>query len=190
MAKIQSLKRLAEMGLNTPKILLEIPQFATLKHNIWADFYLHGGHHKVSIRTERDGEFICPHYPNIPLKDADRRVRELIHDGFAIYIMAPIDPSECHCRGNLAGPSDSDTFIFEFLDGPGTVRDLETSSNVIHEQFKTLNDLKRVDLQEIAQKVFAKLPTIRGKVIEWSYYRNPVGQLEENTIFWEIRQWQ
>lgn len=199
MPKIQTINELNKLGFNTPEILQIIgrgPDFQE-RLKIWNDFYAdHNG--KVSIRTERDGEYTTPHFPNISLKDAHEKVPALLRNGYSVYIFSPIDPSECLQRGTIC--FNGTALVIEWLDGPGTVRDLEKSSEVKNMQFKPIKHSdfpgpvfvfpKEYPWERVAEAYCSELNRFRNQILEWSIYRNPVGKMKQREIYWELRRWQ
>lgn len=186
-SKIQSIKALKAMGLNVPKLLLELHTKDDLE--AWKKYYSeHDG--RVSIRTEKGPDFKCPHHPNIKLNKADREVHYLLSQGYNLYIFEPINPDDCVCRGNFVRFKDG-TCIAEWLDGSGTVRDLEkVSPDMINSvTFKALDALAGYPYIYSVVKCLIPLNRFTDEIVEWSYYKKQVGERKDYAIFWERRPW-
>lgn len=193
MGKVQSLKRLADLGFNTPKLVLELREgSAGEKVEQWLEFY--GEHQgKFSVRTERDGERNCPHYPNWNITRLAKEIVKDIKNGYKIYVFEPIDPGDCIARGNICHYTGSKGVVVEWIEGPGTVRDLETKKvNNFH--CREIEPLKfAVPIEKwrhVAMVYIAQLPELHNWILEWSIYDHPVGQLREHEVYWELRPWQ
>jgi hypothetical protein len=184
MSKLQSLQRLRDLGLNTPRLICSLQQYLSPKNKLsfW-DSVDTPQDVRVSIRTERDGELICPHFPNITRRDANKYISKLAHQGYSIYIFEGINPLDCMRRGNIA--LFKDRIIVEFLEGPGTVRDLEKAVP-IHLDLKSWTELP-ISLRYLSYGLESQ--ELWNQIIEWSIYKDPVGQLGRMDIYWEIRPW-
>lgn len=198
MAKLKSLFQLRDLGLNTPELLLQIPQFMTEwdKNEEWRHWAAKivakrsesGGHlPKISIRTERDGEFKTPHLPNIEFSQAYNEIRWLTHRGYAIYLFEGIDPKDCEIKGNLCLKSldMAKGGILEYLKGPGTVRSLESTTP------ESLQFTKPSELPVSVDPIYRDYIKHKffGDILEWSIYKKPVGLLKHYEIYWELRPW-
>lgn len=186
-SKIQSIKALKAMGLNVPKLLLELHVKDDLE--AWKKYYSeHDG--RVSIRTEKGPSFKCPHHPNIKLNKADREIHYLLSQGYSIYVFEPINPDKCLCRGNFLRKESGDCLV-EWLEGPGTVRDLEkVPSHLINlVEFKGIDKLLHYPNIYNVIKQLIPLGRFCNEIVEWSYYSEKVGTLKDYPIFWERRPW-
>lgn len=204
MGKITSLKQLAGVGLNTPELVMELPQFMPAAEKLakwksWATDQIAlkpitSELPRLSIRTERDGEIKTPHYPNYDFKQVASLIKWLAKDGYGIYLFSGIDPKDCKLRGNLH-ISKSGIGILEYMTGPGTVRDLEKSvpkataiaydpetKEKIFPGFKPPIEVDTVMLDYIKKDFF-------DWILEWSIYHVPVGTLRQHQIYWELRPW-
>lgn len=197
MRKVHSLIQLEELGLNTPKRLISLSQFMPSEAKIqsWRDLKAtlsQRRDYKVSLRTERDGEFKTPHYPNIDLETASEHMAKLCQEGYAILICKGIDPHFARFAGNIAF-HDKTKITCEWLEGCVTVRDLEKSTPNKWEYDATEN--KAVVFPNPIGKILGPLypalsrKTLEGKIFEWSIYSTPVGEYLDSVIFWEIRPW-
>lgn len=213
MAKVQTIKLLDEWGFNTPELILNMSQFEENKPVIWegklAKLSEEEPSQRVSIRTERDGEVLCPHYPNISLGDADKRIRDLHKKGYAIYIFRGIDPVDARVKGNIyrAITGTHGEYHCEFTVGPGTVRSLDKEAPEVYyakirdsiqgeqEVIVLRNSLgvMKPDLMGIFHWLILKYHHEKEKlgtdILEWSYYNIPVGKMRDHYIFWELRRW-
>lgn len=212
MGKIHSIKQLDSMGLNVPELLLEIGQFDQNKAVTWEGFYLKEGARtrtsleeksgaaRLSIRTERDGEVLCPHYPNITLRQSDTKVRSLHRKGYGIYIFRGINPQNCIAKGNVFWRKQGEAveFVVEYTTGGGTVRDNEgaTIESFITQEGRLQQDVTRISgdqvraaLVELLTVVAANKDSFANSIVEWSYYNRPIGKRNLKLIFWEIRAW-
>lgn len=202
MSKVQSLKMLEEMGLNTPELILSLGQFDQDKPVKWEALLgrleSEDKEQRVSIRTERDGEVLCPHYPNITLRQADKRIRDLHREGYAIHIFRGIDPQDCRVKGNIVGrlTGQSTEYIMEFTVGPGTVREVDrntpqTARAINHGELQSevTDQVIKYALNHVLELYRLHHNRIQGEILEWSHYNVPVGRLKNYLIFWEMRAW-
>jgi hypothetical protein len=191
MGKIDSIIELQNWGFNTPNLLLTIPVPPVGTRNgkggiaLWANQRVRceqRGIKRVSIRTEKAHHSLCPHHPNIPLKDVGKVLNHCILAGYNIFIFEGIDPADCKCRGNVVLISPD--LHFDFILGPGTVRDLEhkVPTHILFDPEKHL------DFVPIAKKYMSQ-PELYGRILEWSIYNKPVGHLQQPEIYWEHRPW-
>jgi hypothetical protein len=189
MGKLESLKQLGNLGLNTPELLLEIRQFQDERHEVWKEFYSRVSG-RISVRTERDGEVKCPHHPNMILRTAADVVPKLIREGYRILVFRGIDPQDAAFRGNYGIPPEGKPVI-EWMSGPGTVRDLES---IKHHSSTDKHSLPAFVKDGIYWPLYMRAKGghfgDRGAIIEWSLYPYNVGQLMQKAIYWEIRPWQ
>lgn len=202
-SKVKSLEILDSLGFNTPNLLLRIPQFDDphKKVEAWNNLKLPTSPEypetRVSIRTQRDGEKKTPHYPNIREGEAEEKVRELAKAGYEILIFEAIDPKNCLLRGNLVRRSDRDAMILEWMEGPGTVRDLEKASKLLHLEILLFSQEENLtySVNGIPEPIwplvdhYFESPGLAHEILEWSYYNQPIGKLNQPTICWEFRGW-
>jgi hypothetical protein len=82
--------------------------------------------------------------------------------------------------------------LFEYLPGPGNLRDVEQS----RPQQRLLEDSELAAGQadagilRVARDLRRHFRWPPMEIVEWSYYRLPVGRLQDQLIYWEIRPWQ
>jgi hypothetical protein len=186
MGKLESLKELEMLGLNTPEFLCEIRRWKEDRLEQWNDFYS-VANGKISVRTERDGETSCPFLPNITLRRAAVELPKLLKQDYRILIFRGIDPKDAAFRGNYAFLPDG-SFVMEWKSGPGTVRDLETE---LHHSSSDKHRLPAFVKDAIYWPMRMRQDHIKkGSIIEWSLYPYDVGRLKQKAIHWEIRPWQ
>lgn len=212
MPKLQTIQLMDEAGLNVPELIVKMGQFQDNKAVVWesllAKLKAENKNQRISIRTERDAEVLCPHHPNVSLRDGDKIVHDLHKKGYAVIIFRGIDPSNCRIKGNiLRRDTGSDIeYYSEFTLGPGTVRSNEKSivehcswSVAANKKVKLINaSLKdgsretqfglRV-LKDLVELCMRHQDLMKTDIIEWSYYDPPTGKLKEHFIFWEMRPW-
>jgi hypothetical protein len=187
MNKIESIKYLKSLKLNTPKILLELSGKKDLDN--WSEYYArHEG--RVSIRTEKEGSFKCPHHPNIKLSKAGVEIKYLISQGYKVYVFEAINPDDCLMRGNFIRKNSGECSV-EYLIGPGTVRELEkvSSNSIQREDFKALDGIRDQGVYSVIRQLIP-LDRFVDSIIEWSYYKTKIGCYQDYVIFWELRPWQ
>jgi hypothetical protein len=186
MGKLASLEELERRGLNTPLLLLELKQFEENKLDKWKAFYSEA-QGKVSIRTERDGEKLCPFRPNISLHRAAAEMPDFIKKGYRILVFRGIDPNDSLFCGNFAHTGKK--FIVEWIKGPGTVRELESSSRLNHVSVDTDKTLGKVIHPAQTLLDVLRFTVKENELFEWSIYSKEVGKHPDHLIFWEIRSW-
>lgn len=203
MGKFRDIEILHNLGFNTPNVLLNLPQFDDKieKHRMWKAISINESpeypNPRVSIRTCRDGENLCPFHPNVPLEAAEKLVPELIEEGYEVMISEGIDPVNCLLRGNVVRRPDKPVVTLEWINGPGTVRDLEKATTIQHlsltiyqgvnEEFIDLDAIP-VEIRPLV-KAYFETPSFAHKILEWSFYNRPVGRKKQPEICWEIREW-
>ncbi len=178
---------LGRMGLNTPKFLGTLTTIKEL-----AVFLKDNKGKRVSIRTQNLYKPVLgPHYPFIMLdKEALEKLETAIRKKYELLVFEPINPKDAIKRGMLWINKSEGKMGIEYMDSPGTVRELEKESG-----------LKKVDMsiEELLEKgkggneflgyppsKFINLPFSQF-IIEFSIYSHPVGTQQKNEIFWEIR---
>lgn len=204
MGKIHSLKELQLMGLNVPELLVSLGQFDQDKAVKWEAAMQKMSkimpREKISIRTERDGETNCPHFPNVTRSVADNHVRKLAKQGYAIHAFVGIDPKDCRVKGNITRQPSTDgkfVYVIDYFGGPGTVREIEKKSKFFSvsgdppeiEPVKLSDNPFAEELSELIQLYYDHRDQFNNQILEWSYYPNMVGLKKRNFIFWELRPW-
>lgn len=197
MTKIESIDLLESLGLNVPKVLYRFAQpiTETIKGSGFSSvtdcldtLRRHPSVQKVSIRTFRPGHFKCPFYPNINWEEAELRILECLEAGYDVYLFEGIDPGNCLKRGNISIVND--VLRLEWLDGSGTVRDLETSDRINHLSLFP-GDMVPEEIEPFEDIITAykSSPYITGRILEFSLYKSLVGTRKEHAIYWELREW-
>lgn len=212
MNKWDSLVFLREHGLNTPNSTLFIPTLShtetlfklrkTLKEQSSSE-------DKVSIRTFKlssECSFKEAFFPNVTVDfSLISRLMSLLEEKSFLIISSPIDPQDCLFRGciqyqgkNFFGRSQ---FLIEYLEGPGTVRDLEYAKGKEIKQIeigfhpgdwtplKEVLGLTGLLLSGNADKIASALigEGYSQFILEWSIYKKFVGIRKEKLIFWHLR---
>lgn len=194
MKKLDSIYRLDSLGLNVPEILHYHPLTPTpedelkLKH-VLAQEQRQG--HRISVRTEKPDEFKSPFCPNSDIPTARKFIDGVLGKGYEILICRGL-PTNSLIRGNCVPSSKSN--YFEYLTGPGTVRDIDESGRTP----KTI-DLRwgqypegvsqpvSSGLQLINSRLFPQRFELGNEVVEFTVFSKPVGILQNKEIFWEVR---
>jgi hypothetical protein len=195
MEKVKSIYLLDSMGLNVPEILhyqgFPPTEADKAKLPFLLDSLEKNNDIKVSIRTEKPGQFKSPFRPNIDVSEARRFISELEGQGYSICVSRGV-PTNSIVRGNCVPTSY--TNYFEYLEGQGTVRDIDEggrspkSTRVVWGTYPT-NTSKEVGsaLQRVNSLLYPKRFDLGDKVVEFSVFRKPVGVRQDFAIFWEIR---
>ena len=202
-SKSKSLEILENLGFNTPNLLIRIPQFDSPGQKLasWLNLKVPTSPEypepRVSIRTNRDGETRTPHFPNVKESEADKIVADLARAGYEILIFEAIDPANCLLRGNLVRRPDQPVMSLEWMEGPGTVRDLEGLEGLRHLDMLLHGEGDAVsfpldgippDIRSLAIQYF-NTPYLAYKILEWSLYNQPIGKMKSPIICWEFREW-
>ena len=196
MNKMKSLYFLEALHLNVPEILhYQGPEpndadALKLSHTLQA-IQRHGG--RISIRTEKDGEFKSPFLPNSPITDARQFLSSLEGKKYHILITKGV-PTNSIIRGNCVPTSHSN--YFEYLTGNGTVRDIDEGGRSPHNlvlvwgQFPTqLGSQTGSAIQMVNSYLFPKRFDVLNKIVEFSVFSKPVGIRQDKVIFWEVREY-
>ncbi len=178
---------LGRMEFNIPRFLGTLTTVKEL-----AVFFKDNRGKRVSIRSQNLYKPILgPHHPNVYLdKDLMEKLQTSIRKKYELLIFEAIDPKDALKRGNLWFNKTEGKMGIEYVDGPGTVRQLESekglkSVSLTIEEF--LN--KEKDNNEFlgySPSKFINLPFSQF-IIEFSIYNHPVGTQLKNEVFWEIR---
>lgn len=193
-SKGESLEYIKMKGYNTPDFRIVKEKNELLK--VLEEFDAWDRKNKVSIRTYRNtNSFNEPFYPN---KEIDKgliiKLGMHLDDGYTLIVARGVDPEGTLFKGNLMiYPSFSMRrfdFTIECTPGYGTVRDLETSKEIL--KFDNLQDAMNkmgYQIQKIflaAKDMYQDLNCI-PLIIEWSIYEHPVGLKKKDIIYWEVR---
>lgn len=179
MGKLDSLFKLHNLGLNTPKLLAVVENSSRLPSNL---------SERVSVRTEKPGaSFKEPHFPNVLYSEVKKDLHKLLRSGYSIYIFEAINPRECVRKGTVMQHPEGTSFVFEWKDGPGTVRDLEKLVPETREYPGGIGVPE--DLRQPLSAIRTLGTSGLGMILEWSIYPYPVGRLQWRDIYWELRPW-
>jgi hypothetical protein len=194
--KLESLKNLYKLGLNTPDVVLVIPEHEAFNSRLAAwemvkgDLKKQGSDHRVprySLRTTRGKENTTPHHPNLAWDRCCKVVPQLIKEGYEVIIQRGINPKLCYFKGNFVHRDRK--ILIEYIPGPGTVRDLDKAKKI--EVLDVPADYLFPEfLQPVVNDLIILLPQWSNYIFEWSIYRDLVGKQKQHQIYWEIRPWQ
>ena len=186
-------------------ILLEGLGFNTLEHFITRDRkeameYLEKNMNStnlLSLRTERGNDFQCPFFYKYSVRDLADQVSSLLEKGYTLIFSPSLDTSGGLAFGALAlGDEGEDTI--EIVLEKGLVRELDTHPN------KRIINVPRGSLMAVSNQDFPGKAMLINQIykeakeliddhspciLEFSYYSYPVGRLNKNTIWWEIREY-
>lgn len=178
---------LGRMGFNIPKFLGTLTTVKEL-----AVFFKDNKGKRVSIRTQNlYRPVLGPHHPNVSLdKDLIEKLQTSIRKKYELLVFEAIDPKDAVKRGNLWFNKGEGKMGLEYLEGPGTVRNLEKESGLktISSQIEDMLEKERGGCEFLGctPSKFLNLPFSKF-IIEFSIYSHPVGVLNKQEIFWEIR---
>lgn len=153
---------------------------------------------RISVRSYRENGLSFNEFfrPNVILD------MTLIHDifgcldnGYSVIVSRGVDPTGTLYKGNIQLSREllGINYLIEYTEGYGTVRDLETAKKIHRVSNNTpikinmlpaIFDILRKSI-ELYSNYFYKYKV--SIILEWSIYEFPVGALEEELIFWEIR---
>lgn len=164
---------------------------------------------RISIRTFKlplGSSFKDVFFPNVLIDDSlIEKLIPLLFGGYFLILSSPIDPQDCLLRGciHYRGKNffERSQFLIEYLEGPGTVRDLE------HAEGKKIKSLEVgfhpgdwTPLREAFGLIGLLLLSNADRIVsvlsqeskwefilEWSIYKKPVGIKKECLIFWHLR---
>jgi hypothetical protein len=178
---------LGRMSFNIPRFLATIVEIKEL-----AVFFNEHKDQRVSIRTQNLYKpVLCPHYPNVLLnKNLLEKLQTDVRKKYELLVFEAIDPKEAIKRGNLWFNKSEGKMGIEYLEGPGTVRNLEKESG-LKSVTMTLEELLEKGKGEneflgYPPSKFISLPFSQF-IIEFSIYDHPIGTQQKPEIFWEIR---
>lgn len=178
---------LGRMGFNTPKFLGTITTIKEL-----AVLFKDNRGKRVSIRTQNLYKPILgPHFPFALLdRETLEKLETVIRKKYELLVFEPIDPKEAVTRGNLWFNKSEGKMGIEYLEGPGTVRNLEKELSLksVTSQIEDMLNKERVGCEFLGYtpSKFINLPFSQF-IIEFSIYSHPVGTQQKPEIFWEIR---
>jgi len=194
MRKMDSLFKLDVMGLNIPEILHYIPAKSTPEHELQLKHVLQQEQrhaHKLSIRTEKPGQFKSPFLPNAEVPKVREFLKSLMGGGYEILLCKGL-PTNSIIRGNCV-PSLHNNY-FEYLAGPGTVRDIDEGGRTPKtltlpwgHYVPNMGTILAGAFQKVNSHLFPHRFELGHKIIEFTVFSKPVGILQQNTIFWEVR---
>jgi hypothetical protein len=185
MGKYERIKEFQVLGFNTPEILY-IRRGALVDLRIVGEFFKDC--ERGSIRTYSDDEsknFKCPHYPNRQIPELMELFPKIV-DQYHVMLAKPVDPNDTLWCGNLVVDPDGEEVYVEAIKGPGTVRDLDRRAHDLDRKMRVSWWRAQGEPWDIVIPEAVQFPR-RGVVIEWSYYRVPVGMKKRQLIFWEYR---
>jgi hypothetical protein len=186
--KMQRIEELFRLGFNVPDYYL-VHDKATLRE---LKEELFQRNERMSIRTysktDELKEFKCPHYPNWPVSELLEMIDDL-QEKYFILASPPIDPQKALFAGNVVTPAyGEEDVVFEFITGPGTVRDVEKRGRtmIVKRKGEIHVDGERQECLELVRNQILKFPTERT-IIEFSVYSENVGKMQHDTVYWEHR---
>ena len=196
LSKFERIQLLQEYGLNTPDYIFfkrrDLAAINTFLDNVhWAM------DKRVSLRFFADEDTLVgsqPHTPNVSWWDA-RNLLYLHNNDYDIMLSATgINPKDTIICGNLMmqahGINGYGIAIFEYREGPGTVRDVQhdcvSLTCNLHECPKDVTGRFMLPLAQ-AKKNALRFPLWNKVIFEWAYYPYPIGAKKNRLIFWEVR---
>ena len=159
----------------------------------------------ISVRTFKankgfDETFSEPFLPHrVFNKTLNNTLMELLDKEYSLLIYPhPLNPQDTITRGNILVDTGFNlmrmNFTIEYLQGPGTVRDLEYSTEVkqiINDSCRVANELGPWGTQLLREVRRVYLSSIEAEnlpvIFEWSVYPYDIGYKKEPLILWELR---
>ena len=182
MRKSESIFHLQSLGLNTLDCFItrDFRQAKAYLENHLDD--------KMSIRTERRDEFLCPFYYGQPGRNLITIAKERTDEGYLLLIYHYLDWRDSIAYGSIGLPKDGTTIV-EFVDEPGLVRDLYSHQKRISLILRPGLAMvpNNLWLNTIIREVQECCYSESSCVVEWSLYKYPVGILQKPVIYWELR---
>jgi len=185
MKKSESIEYMKKLGLNTLDCLVtnNVEEAHEYLKNTKA--------HQLSMRTEKgSNDFSCPFYYNYTKINLLMPIEECISNGYTLILYPFLDWRDSLAFGTIGMPKDG-RIIVEFVMEPGLVRSLDTHKNrrslILPQGLQLVEG--NVFVNEVVREVKAKCYDEPPCIVEWSYYRDPVGNLNKRPIFWEIRKY-
>lgn len=152
------------------------------------------GRGPYSARTQpKDSTCVSFKHPfrmNMDIPEIVRFVKEHSSE-YRMIIYKTLDSEDCIVKGTIAQLG-GEKYI-ELVEGPGIVRDLDKSEVIsfdIKEPFPTKLEHLLYIIKEVIDRgeaIFYHFASDEDIVVEWSYYKYPVGNLKRNLVFWEVR---
>lgn len=161
----------------------------------WMDSWQYG---RISVRSykEKGLSFNELFRPNVILdRSLMEEIFKCLDNGYSVIVSKGVDPEGTLFKGNIQLSRElfSINYLIEYTEGYGTVRDLETAKKIYRVSNNTHNKINMLPAIlgllrksiELYSNYFYKYKV--SIILEWSIYEFPVGALEDELIFWEIR---
>lgn len=179
--KFERIQYVRNLGFNTEDSILVRPidKFDKYKKFI-------SGLTKVSLRTfDEQDSFSTPHYPIVQIGKLNPLIKQLQKKNIYCIIAKPIDPADCLFAG--CAVKDLESLTIEIADGPGTVRRVTNDGKIDRRYNIPLYGISRTEDQNInyCAQQFKKCE-LNECNFEFSWYKKPVGILNDNFIVWEV----
>lgn len=192
MKKLESLEKLSEWGFN-------ILNYVAVKDEYELNSVITGRSipdGKISIRTQDKfrPSFRDPFGRNLSKENAEAFVKQYKSE-YIFIVYESLDPKDCIVKGCI-GCSSIQEYV-EFIEGPGIVRDIESKRSRHHKfgmigryigitsDSECLKGIIAIDKEFKDLRIFMEADS--DFVVEWSYYKYPVGIKHERLLLWEIR---
>ena len=190
--KSESILAMEIMGLNT------LDYFITHDEREATHYLAKHMDDLLSLRTERGNEYDCPYYYMMPGKDLIHRAIKHIEEGYKLILAPSLDTKGCIAFGATAITDEGESDVIEFVIGEGKVRELDfhpkkimiRTTPFLRSSFKVSDDMCDGHAQELNstyRKIKENVQEYVPCIVEWSYYNYPVGRLQKNDIYWEVR---
>lgn len=137
----------------------------------------------ISLRTFREKETHCPHYPYISVEIAIPIIKKLLFEGYSTIIAKPVNPEDCLFAG--AAMKNGNQLTIEIADGPGTVRRVTNNGKIDRRYSVKSYELTNDNMVNYCISQFNKIP-LDNCIFEFSWYNKPVGYKQQNFILWEV----
>lgn len=191
MRKSESIIRMEALGLNTLDYFI-----STDKQEVLHYLAKHAND-KMSLRTERGDEFLCPFYYMIPGELLIPIAIKHLGEKYTLILAPSLDIKGCLAFGSIAlGEQEAD--VIEYVKGEGKVRELYKHPEAKHIILsdRSMVAVKEKDhpgmalilntiYKELKDKCYDEIPCC----IEWSYYQQPIGVKHQQLIVWEVREY-
>mgnify|MGYP007044104617 CR=1 FL=1 len=199
MNKIQSLEFLKENEFNVMpfKVITTPNQWDEFK-NIYSEcapgIVFSGRTQSKGIQTDKS--FQLPFKRGMSFTELENFVYGNLVN-YDVLVYQSLDPQDCVVKGNIAQLGDE--IWMEFIEGPGITRDLMTE---VPNSFKISIGVpiptQDPAINEILREVYSAFLKVTDAlayqhllknniVLEWGYYKEPVGMLYQKLLFWEVR---
>lgn len=192
--KLSSLIQLAGMGFNTPVFEAIFPGDVLTR---FENEFMRWG--KVSLRCDtvypQKYVFMLPFHPNLPWKEAIKKIPELLKEGNVVIASKGIDPTNSLVAGKWVRVRGGE--YIECFVGPGTVRDMEDGTKSLiqigFDPYTSEVGENKLPLVMIPYRnLLAQTRLMTRKrmeepwILEFSIYSEPVGSKNSYIIFWEL----